>query len=81
MSISLRLDVEFFILHCEISLIFGSFTYKDVSKLLLIAYTDLTQNEFELKSVRHLSLALVTDFTIEKLTLNSNFLYENCIKY
>ena len=46
--------------------------HKDVSKLLLIIYTIITQNKFELKSVTQLSLARVTDFSIEKLPGNSN---------
>ena len=46
---------------------------KDVSKLLLISFTVITQNKFELKSVTQLSLVCVTDFTIEKLPRNSNF--------
>ena len=54
---------------------------KDVSKLLLIGYTVITQNRFESKSVTKLSLTRVTDFTIEKLPQNSIFLCKNCIKY
>ena len=48
---------------------------KDVSKLLLISYTVIKQIKFELKSVTQLSLVCVTDFTIEKLPPNSNFLH------
>ena len=46
---------------------------KDVSKLLLIGYTVITQNRFESKSVTKLSFARITDFDIEKLPWNSIF--------
>ena len=51
--------------------------HKDVIKLILIDDIVITQNEFELKSVTQLSLACVTNFTIEKLPRNSIFLCDN----
>ena len=51
--------------------------HKDVSKLLLIGCTVITQNKFESKTETQLKLDRVSNFTIKKLLQNSNFL---CVK-